>query len=86
MDQTIMRKGERNMLSDQMFFAILIIIGLVEAGGICWIMEKKETRIKGILRKSEIRRKKHLHDYYCSQEAERLYNKFNYREGGMSHE
>lgn len=71
------------MMPDQMFLGIVILIGLVEAGCLCWIIEKGMKRTKAIIRDSEKRRRKHFHDYYCSQEAERLYNTFNNREGGM---
>lgn len=74
------------MGTEQAFWITLGIAWLIETGVTCWIIDKHKNRMKGILRKSEIRRKKHLHDYYCSQEAERLYNKFNFREGGMNHE
>ena len=74
------------MGEEQFFWCMVGLAWLIETAATCLIIDKKESRIKKIIRKSEIRRKKHLHDYYCSQEAERLYNKFNFREGGMSHE
>lgn len=74
------------MGTEQAFWITLGIVCLLETGVTCWIIEKHENKVKRIISKAETRRKKHFHDYYCSQEAERLYNKFNYREGGMNHE
>lgn len=74
------------MGAEQLFWGAVILVGLLEAGTVCWIMEKKEKRIKAIMRNSEKRRKKHYHEYYCAEEAARLYNKFNLREGGMKYE
>ena len=74
------------MGEEQFFWCMVGLAWLIETGATCWIIERYQTKVKRIIRKSEVRRKKHLHDYYCSQEAERLYNKFNFREGGMNHE
>lgn len=74
------------MGTEQAFWITLGIVWLIETAVTCWIIDRHQTKVKRIIRKSEVRRKKHFHDYYCSQEAERLYNKFNFREGGMSHE
>lgn len=53
---------------------IFILACLAQVSVLCWIMERKEKRIKAIIRNSDKRRREHLHDYYCTQEAERLYN------------
>ena len=65
---------------------IFILACLAEACGLCWIMERKEKRIRAVIKKAEKRRKEHMHDYYCTQEAERLYNTFKRSEGGMNNE
>ncbi|MCI5678686.1 MAG: hypothetical protein MR278_01685 [Bacteroidales bacterium] len=65
---------------------IFILACLAQVSGLCWIMERKEKRIQASIKKAEKRRKEHLHDYYCTQEAERLYNKFKRSEGGLDNE
>lgn len=71
------------MGAEQVFWSVIFLVCLAESSGLCWIMERKEKRIKAIIRDSERRRREHFHDYYCTQEAERLYNTFNNKEGGM---
>lgn len=53
---------------------IFILACLAQVSGLCLIMERKEKRIQASIKKAEKRRKEHLHDYYCTQEAARLYN------------
>lgn len=65
---------------------IFILACLAQVSWLCWIMERKEKRIKAIIRNSDKRRREHMHDYYCTQEAERLYNKFKRSEGGLDNE
>ena len=72
--------------SDNVFWAITMVLAFLETMGICYACEKKMKQMEERERKAEQRRKERSHDYYCSQEVERLYNKFNFREGGMSHE
>lgn len=71
------------MMSDQMFFGILILLWLAETGGLCWIIERKMNRIRSREKRARERRQAHDFDYYCSQEAERLYYRFYNKEGGI---
>lgn len=74
------------MGAEQTFWCAVIIGWLAETGFFCWLMERKGKRMQANIKKAETRRKAHMHDYYCTQEAARLYNTFKRSEGGMNNE
>lgn len=74
------------MGAEQVFWSVIFLVCFAETSWLCWIMERKEKHIRAIIRNAEKRRREHMHEYYCTQEAARLYNKFKRSEGGLDNE
>lgn len=67
--------------SDNVFWAITMVLAFLETMGICYACEKKMKQMEERERRAEHRRKQRSHDDYCTREVERLYREGKYKEG-----
>ena len=60
-------------MTEQFFFSCLGGCYLVQVVLLCWIIEHRWIKRREQLARAAQRHREHLHDYYCTAEAERLY-------------